>query len=84
VVQSQPRQIVLETLSRKGLHEKKGSGWLVEWLKVKALSSSSSTTKKKKKKKARGMAYHLPGKHEAPSSDPKVLPPKTGYFNYRI
>jgi hypothetical protein len=34
-VQSQPRQIVPETLSQKHLH-KKG---LVEWLQVKALSS---------------------------------------------
>jgi hypothetical protein len=38
-VQSQPRQIVHETLSRK-IHHKKG---LVEWLKVKALCSSPST-----------------------------------------
>jgi hypothetical protein len=43
-VQSQPGQIVLETLSRK-THHKKG---LVEWLKVKALSSSPSTEEKKK------------------------------------
>jgi hypothetical protein len=43
-VQSQPGQIIPETLSRKTFH-KKG---LVEWLKVKALSSSPSTTKKKK------------------------------------
>jgi hypothetical protein len=42
MVQSQPRQIVCRTLSRKTLH-KKG---LVEWLKVKALSSSPSTAKK--------------------------------------
>jgi hypothetical protein len=35
-VQSQPGQIVFKTLSQKTLH-KKG---LVEWLKVKALSSS--------------------------------------------
>jgi hypothetical protein len=41
---SQPGEIVPETLSRK-THHKKG---LVEWLKVKALSSNPSTTKKKK------------------------------------
>jgi hypothetical protein len=46
-VQSPPRQIVCETLSQKTLH-KIG---LVEWLKVKTLSSSPSTTKKKKIKK---------------------------------
>jgi hypothetical protein len=45
MVQSQPGQIVHETLSRKTLH-KKG---LVEWLKVKALSSNSRTAKKKKR-----------------------------------
>jgi ribosomal protein S21 len=43
--QSQPRQTVLEILSRKT--QKIG---LVEWLKVKALSSSPSTTKKQKTK----------------------------------
>jgi hypothetical protein len=42
MVQSQPGQIVCETLSQKTLH-KKG---LVEWIKVKALSSSPSTAKK--------------------------------------
>jgi hypothetical protein len=36
-VQSQPRQIVHKTLSQKTLSQKVG---LVEWLKVKALSSS--------------------------------------------
>jgi hypothetical protein len=41
-VQSQPGQIVHETLSRKTLHRKR----LGEWLKVKALSSSPSTRKK--------------------------------------
>jgi hypothetical protein len=46
-VQSQLRQIVHETLSRKTLH-KKG---LVEWLKVWALSSSPSIGKKKKNPK---------------------------------
>jgi hypothetical protein len=45
VVRSQPRQIVLESFSQKPF-TKIG---LVEWLKVKALSSSPSTTKKKKK-----------------------------------
>jgi hypothetical protein len=41
MVQNQPEQILHETLSQK-------TG-LVEWLKVKALSSSPNTTKKKKK-----------------------------------
>jgi hypothetical protein len=45
MVQSQPRQIVHETLSGETQH-KKG---LEEWFKVKALSSSSSMAKKKKK-----------------------------------
>jgi hypothetical protein len=40
-VWSQPEQIVHKTLSQKTLH-KKG---LVEWLKVKALSSNPSTAK---------------------------------------
>jgi hypothetical protein len=43
VVQSQPRQIVHETLYGKYLTQK----GLVEWLKGWALSSSSSTTKKR-------------------------------------
>jgi hypothetical protein len=43
MVQSQPRQIIHETLSQKPI-TKTG---LVEWLKVEALSSSPSTTKKK-------------------------------------
>jgi hypothetical protein len=43
MVRSQPRQIVYETLSRKKAFTKTG---LVEWLKVKALSSSPSTAKK--------------------------------------
>jgi hypothetical protein len=47
VVQSQPEQRVHKTLSRKYPSQK----WLVEWLKVKALSSNPSTTKKKKKKR---------------------------------
>jgi hypothetical protein len=45
-VQSQPGQIVCKTLSRKTLHKKKKKG-LVEWLKVKALSSNPSTAKQK-------------------------------------
>jgi hypothetical protein len=44
-IPSQPRQIVLEALSRKYLTQK----GLVRWLKVWVLSSSPSTTKKKKK-----------------------------------
>jgi hypothetical protein len=44
-VQSQPRQIVYETLSRKKKHHKKR---LVEWLKVEALNSNLSTAKKQK------------------------------------
>jgi hypothetical protein len=46
-IQSQPGQIVPESLSQKTLHQKIIG--LVEWLKVKALSSSLSTTPKKKK-----------------------------------
>jgi hypothetical protein len=42
VVQSQPRQTVLKTLCQKTP--------LVEWLKMKALSSSPNTAKKKNKK----------------------------------
>jgi hypothetical protein len=48
VARSQPRQKVHKTLSRKKTFTKIG---LVEWLKVKALSSSPSTAKKKKKEK---------------------------------
>jgi hypothetical protein len=45
MVQSQPRQIVpQDPIPKKKTLQKKG---LVEWLKVKALSSSPSTTKKK-------------------------------------
>jgi hypothetical protein len=44
-VRSQPEQIVHETLSGK-THHKKG---LVEWLRVKTLSSSLSTTKQTNK-----------------------------------
>jgi hypothetical protein len=47
-VESQPRRIVHKPLSRITLSQKIG---LVEWLKVKALSSSPHTTKKKKKRK---------------------------------
>jgi hypothetical protein len=45
-VQSQPWQIVCETLSRKHPSQKE----LAEWFKVKALSSSPSTAKKEKSK----------------------------------
>jgi hypothetical protein len=45
-VQSQPRQIVPgDSISKNSFTKKIG---LVEWLKVKALSSSPSTAKKKK------------------------------------
>jgi hypothetical protein len=44
MVSSQPEQVVHKTLSQKTLSQKIG---LVEWLKVKALSSSPSTEKKK-------------------------------------
>jgi hypothetical protein len=43
VVQSQPGQIAHKTLSRKNHHKKV----LVEWLKVKALSSNLSTATNK-------------------------------------
>jgi hypothetical protein len=46
VVQSQPGQIVCETLSQKTLQKKIG---LVQWLQVKVLSSSPSTERKKQK-----------------------------------
>jgi hypothetical protein len=42
MVQSQSRQIVCKTLPQKIPITKK---WLVEWLKLKALSSNPSTTK---------------------------------------
>jgi hypothetical protein len=42
VVQSQPRQAVLETLSKKK-KKKSGKKDLMEWLKVQALSSNPST-----------------------------------------
>jgi hypothetical protein len=45
MVQSQPGQIVCKTISQK--KKKITKTGLVEWLKVKALSSNSSTTKKK-------------------------------------
>jgi hypothetical protein len=47
-VQSQPGQIVCKALSQKTLSQKIG---LVEWLKVKNLSSSPRTVKKKKIKR---------------------------------
>jgi hypothetical protein len=46
-VQSQPRQIVPQDPILKKKNHKKG---LVEWLKVKALSSNSRTAKKTKQK----------------------------------
>jgi hypothetical protein len=46
MVQGQPRQKVRKTLSQKNPSQK----GLVEWLKMKALSSSPSKTKKKKKR----------------------------------
>jgi site-specific recombinase XerC len=46
-VQSQPGQIAHKTLSRKNSSQK----GLVEWLKVKTMSSNPSTTKKTKNKK---------------------------------
>jgi hypothetical protein len=51
MVQSQSGQIVCETLSQK-YQTRKG---LVEWLKVKDLSSSPSTAKKKKSRKISAM-----------------------------
>jgi hypothetical protein len=51
-VQSQPRQIVCKTLSKKyrtHIHTQTHKG-LVEWVKVKALSLSPNTKKKKKEK----------------------------------
>jgi hypothetical protein len=47
MVQSQPRQIVCETLSQKYPSQ----NGLVEWLKVKALSSSPGIAKRKKKER---------------------------------
>jgi hypothetical protein len=52
-VRSQPLQIVFKTLSRKYPSQK----GLVEWLKVKALSSSPSTAKKKKEREGGGMFF---------------------------
>jgi hypothetical protein len=51
VVRSQHGQIVHETLSQKKTLHKKG---LMEWLKVKALSSSPSTAKKERREGVRG------------------------------
>jgi hypothetical protein len=57
-VQSQPGEILLETLSQKYPTQKRGSGVIqvVEHLpsKHEPLSSNSRTAKKKKKKKGRG------------------------------
>jgi hypothetical protein len=55
-VRSQSRQIVHETLSRKTLSQEIG---LVEWLKVKALSSSPSTAKKKQNKTKKNNLRYL-------------------------
>jgi hypothetical protein len=53
MVQGQPRQKVRKTLSQKNPSQK----GLVEWLKMKALSSSPSKTKKKKKEIAFKLQY---------------------------
>jgi hypothetical protein len=50
-VQSQPRQIVCETLSQKTQSPNIG---LAEWLKVKALNSSPSNAKRKKEGRKEG------------------------------
>jgi hypothetical protein len=47
MVQSQPRQMVHETLPQKHPSQKRAG----EWLKVKALSSNPKNGKRKKKKK---------------------------------
>jgi hypothetical protein len=52
-VQSQPGQVVQETLSRKYPSEK----GLTEWFKVKTPSSNPSTTKKKKRKNTKEQIY---------------------------
>jgi hypothetical protein len=54
---SQPGQIVHETLSRKYVTQKE----LVEWLKMKALSSSPGTTKKKKEGRSGGRGRIMEG-----------------------
>jgi hypothetical protein len=59
-VQSQLRQIVHETLPQKTYHKK----WLVEWLKVWALSSNPSTAKKKKENCRISDPYPRPMKRE--------------------
>jgi hypothetical protein len=56
VVQSQPRQIVLDTLSQQNPSPQ----GLVEWLKMQALSSSPSTGKKSQKKKKVSLLTLLP------------------------
>jgi hypothetical protein len=55
-VRGQPGKIAVETLSRK-THHKKG---LVEWFKVKALSSNPSTQKKKCNLVSFYIFYHVP------------------------
>jgi hypothetical protein len=57
-VQSQPGQMVLQTLSRK-------TTGLVEWLKVKGLSSNPSREKKKRSKKKKKVQCQL-GLHREP------------------
>jgi hypothetical protein len=69
MVQNQSGQIVHKTLSQKYSSQK----GLVEWLKVKALSSSPSTTKKKKTGTSALSSYteagtgepHVPAIHKA-------------------
>jgi hypothetical protein len=53
LVQSPPRQIVHETLFQKYPSQQ----GLVEWLKVKTLSSSPSTAKTKERKKERNVTH---------------------------
>jgi hypothetical protein len=60
MVQGQPRQIVLETLSQK-THHKKG---LVEWLKPQYLQAPVPPKKKKKKEWGEGIKNnHLPNQN---------------------
>jgi hypothetical protein len=55
VVQSQPRQIVQETLSQKTLHRNRTGGVA----QGEGLSSSTSTAEKKKKKKSKPQKTQL-------------------------
>jgi hypothetical protein len=68
VIQSQPGQIVCKTLSQK----RKG---LVEWLKVKALSSCPSIAKKKKKKRPRKRL----GRYSGQGTEPKRMAELSNY-----